>query len=109
MNTSGIRPIEYNVLVKPHEVQKTTTGGLHLPDQHVEREAFSQTRGVLVAKSPMAFTFEDWPSSEKPPQVGQEVFYARNAGVVTEGVDGAGYRVLKDRDVIAVIADEVSA
>ena len=36
-NTSGISPIEFNVLVLPDEVQKTTQGGLHLPDMEVDR------------------------------------------------------------------------
>lgn len=103
MNTSGINPIEYNVLVKLDQVDEKTAGGVFLPDQQKERENFAQIKGTLVAVSPMAFRFEDWPQDCAHPEPGNRVMIAKHAGAQTEGSDGNTYRVVKDKDVLAVI------
>lgn len=103
MNPSGIRPIEYNVLIKQDKIEEKTKGGLHLPGETQDREKHAQTRGVLVAVSPMAFSFDEWPEGEPKPQVGQRVFFARHAGTFVEGEDGEEYRVVKDKDVVGVM------
>lgn len=103
MNTSGIRPVEFNVLIKQDEIEEKTGGGLYRPLEILERDKHAQTRGRIVAASPMAFTFEDWPKDEPKPQPGQSVVFARHAGTFVEGLDGAEYRVVKDRDIVAVI------
>lgn len=103
MNTSGIKPIEFNVLVKQDAVQEKTEGGLFLAEESKDRERHAETRGVLVAVSPMAFTYDDWPEGEEPPKPGAKVIFARHAGTFVEGVDGEEYRVLKDKDVVGVI------
>lgn len=103
MNSSGIRPVEYNVLLKQDDVDEKTEGGLYLPGETQERNKHAQVRGVIVAVSPMAFTFDDWPDDEPKPQVGQSVVFAKHTGTFVDGLDGVEYRVVKDRDVVAVI------
>ena len=100
---SGIRPIEYNVVVKPEKVEEKTKGGIYIPDETKDRDQFGQHRGVLVGVSPMAFDFEDWPEGEPKPEVGQEVIFVKYAGTLVKGRDGEDYRVMKDKDVIAVM------
>ena len=102
-NTSGIRPLEYNVLVKQDAITEKTKGGVYLSGETQEREKHAQTRGVIVDLSPMAFTFDDWPEGEPKPQVGQKVFFARHSGIFVDGEDGQEYRVIKDRDIVGVI------
>lgn len=102
-NPSGISPTEYNVLVRPQKVEDKSKGGVILADATLDRKQAFATKGVLVAVSPLAFTYERWPEGETPPQVGDTVIYTKAAGVSVEGVDGEEYKLLKDKDVGAVI------
>ena len=104
-NASGIRPVQYCVLVKPDEVEKTTKGGIILPDTKVEKDEFQRMEGVLVAASPMAFTFKDWPEDAKGlrPRVGDRVIFARYNATELTGKDGAKYWLMKDEAIVGVM------
>lgn len=101
MNTSGITPIGYNVLVKQDETSAQTKGGLYLPDAEVEREKFRGTRGEVMSCSPAAF--EDFPKDMDRPVEGSRVIWARNAGVLIDGVDGGEYRLLDEKDILGLL------
>lgn len=103
MNTSGIHPIEFNILVKQDEVAAQTKGGLHIPLEMLDREKHGQTRGVIVAVSPMAFNEDIFPEGLDRPKPGDRVAWARHAGTFVEGMDEQEYRVVKDKDVVALI------
>lgn len=103
MNTSGIRPMEYNVLVKPAEVEKTTKGGLILAESTVEKEEFGRMEGTLVAASPMAFRFDDWPDDAQAPKVGDRVLFSRYQATELTGKDGGKYWIMKDKSIMAVM------
>ena len=104
-NSAGITPIQYHVIVKPDEVQEKTKGGVYLPDDHKEREAFATMRGEIVAVSDMAFlrtaSGDDWIGPR--PKPGDRVMTAKYAGSVFDGDDGVKYRIMKDEDVIAIV------
>ena len=102
-NPSGISPTEYNVLVKPEKIDDKTKGGVLLADTTLDRKQAFMTKGVLVAVSPLAFTYERFPEGHPPPKVGDTVIFTKAAGVSVEGVDGAEYKLLKDKDIGAVI------
>ena len=102
--SSGITPIEYNVVVKPEKVAERTTGGILIPDAARERDQYGEHKGVLVALSPMAFSFEEWPEDEPKPSVGNRVIFIKYAGTLVQGDDGEDYRVMKDKDVLGVLA-----
>lgn len=99
-NPSGIEPLEYRVIVLPEKVEERTKGGLFMPDELREREQWAETRGRLVAMSPVAFNFED---GAPKPSVGDTVLHQRHAGILAKGVDGVEYRVIADKDVLGVI------
>jgi len=103
MNTSGIKPMEYNVLVKPVEVEAKTKGGLILSESTVEREEFGRVEGYLVAASPMAFTFEDWPEASVGPMIGDRVMFSKYQATEITGRDGAKYWMMKDKAIVAVV------
>lgn len=105
LNTSGIYPVEFNCVFLPDEVKDRTDKGIYLPEQHTEREQHAAVFGTLVAASPLAFTYEDWPQGFDPPKPGQRVLIAKYAGTVAKGKDGKEYRVVKDKDVMAVIEE----
>lgn len=105
-NGSGILPTEYKVLVQPIKVEDKTKGGIILPDETKERDQFAQMQGVLVAISPLAFTYanaDDWAGAEKP-KPGDKVLFAKFAGAAVKGKDGESYRIVNDKDISAVLA-----
>lgn len=106
MNTSGIKPMEYNVLVKPSEVEAKTKGGIILADETKEKEQFGRMEGTLVAVSPLAFSFADWPEGAEKPQPGQTVLFSRYQGTEITGRDGAKYWLMKDQSIAGVMTDE---
>lgn len=105
MNTSGINPVEYNVLVKPKAVEEKTSGGIFLPDSTKEREQFGQMEGELIAVSPGAFTYnyEGWPVDYEPPKVGERVLFSKYQATEVKGADGETYWMMKDKSIAGVM------
>jgi len=106
VNTSGLAPVEYKILILPEKVEETDermksakAAGLVLIDQTTDREKQSQVKGKLVAIGGNAF--EDWQG--RIPQVGDVVWYAKYAGYVVPGSDGQEYRLANDKDIAAVV------
>ena len=100
----GFEPVEYNVLIAPEEVETKTAGGIILVDNTKETEQTAQVRGVLVAASPLAFNFDEWPENAPPrPKPGDHVIFAKYGGTIIKGDDGRDYRMCKDKDVCAVV------
>jgi chaperonin GroES len=108
MNFSGIEPTEFNCLVQPEDVGDKI-GNILIADETKERKQATATRGTLIAVSPVAFTYEEWPKGATPPRVGDTVIIAKGSGVLVEGLDGKMYRLVKDKDVCAVIRDRLKA
>lgn len=99
MNTSGLHPVEYKILIEPEEIERTSAGGIVLVDKVTEREKMAQVRGRLIAVGGNAF--EDW---QNPiPQVGDIITYAKYAGLIVKGVDEKEYRLANDKDITAVV------
>lgn len=107
-NESGLRPMEFNVIVEMDPVEEKTAGGIILPTSKQERDKLATEEGTLVAVSPHAFTYADWPQDEAPPVPGERVLIARYSGAIHER-GGKTYRVLKDRDIVAVVEPPVQA
>lgn len=106
MNESGIKPVEYNVLVKPKVVEEKTAGGVFLPDAAKDREQFGQMEGELIAVSPAAFTFnyEGWPEGSALPKPGDKVVFSRYQATEIKGHDGKAYWLMKDKAIAGVLA-----
>jgi co-chaperonin GroES (HSP10) len=106
LNTSGLQPVEYKILILPELVEETDerlksakAAGLVLIDKTTDREKQSQVRGTLVDIGGNAF--EGWEG--RLPQVGDVVWYAKYAGYVVPGDDGKEYRLANDKDIAAVV------
>jgi co-chaperonin GroES (HSP10) len=102
-NSSGIIPLEFNVLIDPDKIEEKTAGGLYKPQDTAEREKHQQTKGTIVALSPLAFNADIYPTDMAKPQPGQRVAIALHAGAFIKGADGKEYRMVKDKDVTAMI------
>lgn len=97
-NTSGIKPINLNVLVLPDPVEEKR-GSILLSDETKEKMKWAQVKGTIVALCSDAFS-----EMAEPPEPGARVIYARHNGNAVMGDDGVEYRLLKDVDVTGLLA-----
>ena len=102
-NQSGIHPIEYKVLVKPIETEKVTAGGILLPDEHVDRLEGAVMKGEVIEASPWAFDFIESEGDTVGAAVGVIVLFAKYAGAIVDGKDGIKYRLVNDKDILAIL------
>lgn len=102
-NPSGIHPTEFNVLVKVEEVEDTTAGGIIMSDETVARRQAFATRAVIIETSILAFSYERWPEGARKPREGDKVIITKAAGVAVEGLDGEEYKLVKDKDIGAIL------
>ena len=101
----GIQPVEYNVLIAPEDTEEVTAGGIILTSNTKETNDLASQKGRLLSVSPLAFDYSDWPEGSRKPQVGDAVIFAKYAGTLIKGVDGKEYRIIKDKDVAAVLEE----
>lgn len=97
-NESGITPLEFKVLVFPKPVEDKI-GSIFVPTEKQTRDQMAQIEGTLIEASAMAFTDPDWPEKPKP---GDVVMFAKYAGYLAKGSDGKEYRLIADKDCVAV-------
>lgn len=98
----GIVPVEYKVVIRPVKAVERTKGGIMLPEQVIEKDQHAAIEGEIVALSPFAFTYEEWPIGARKPRIGDTAIFARYSGNTIKGNDGTDYRIMNDKDVIAV-------
>ena len=99
-NPSGIRPTEFNVLFLPDEVSERTAGGIIRPTELRDREQMTAVKGQIIAISPLAGE-AIWSADDRP-QPGSRAIVAKHSGMEIEGVDGRKYKILKDKDILAL-------
>ena len=102
VNTSGMWPVEYKVLIKPEDVEKVSAGGIVMATTTTDRDKMAQVKGQLIAVGGNAF--EDWKGMA--PEVGDFVYYAKYAGLMVKGEDGQEFRLANDKDITAIIRKE---
>lgn len=106
-NESGISPVEYNIVVRMDPVEDKTASGLYIPTTKQDRDKLAADEGVIVAASPLAFGYADWPEGSRIPQVGDRILMAQFDGRIWER-GGTTYRLIKDKSVIAVVEQPAS-
>lgn len=102
-NPSGIEPLEYYVVIKLDSMDEITKGGVWLPASVREREEQAQVTGRLIAIGPLAFRYDV--ENSVIPQIGNRVAFPKYGGLVLRGKDGTEYRLLKDGDLAAILAE----
>jgi len=101
-NKSGITPVGHRVLVRPEETERKTASGIVLMDKTAMMEEMSQTQGTVIALGDTCY--DDQPSAWC--KEGDFVMFGKYAGVVYDGNDKVKYRILNDKDIVAVITKE---
>lgn len=102
-NTSGVRPLDVRVLVKPDSAETRTAGGIILPDANVEQKQYAQVKATLVAVGVNAWGEAKATRGFEAPRPGDRVMIAKYGGIVFDGDDGEKYRILNDEDVTGVL------
>lgn len=99
-------PLEYKVIVKPDPVQEKI-GSIILATVTTDRDKFAIQTGEIVALSPHAFSYAEWPKDARQPAVGDRVVFGKFKGsTFDQGEDEV--RILSDKDIDAII-DEPAA
>ena len=105
-DAGGLVPLEYQCVILLDRQEEKTAGGIILPSQVKDADKLAAQEGTLVAISPHAFSYADsWPEGSKP-EVGQRVLIRRYAGVMHERGEGStkrAYRLVSDKDIIAIV------
>ena len=102
INTSGLQPIEFKVIVLQDEVATITPGGIYVPEKVHDREQQAETTGTLLATGGLAFSDSTGPWAEPVPQVGDKVLVAKYAGYFFTGYDGREYQCCQDKDIAGI-------
>lgn len=108
-NESGIRPVEYKILILPDVVQAKTAGGIFLPDINKDMEQWAQVKGTLIAIGGSAFgsPFSDEERELLVP--GARVYCRKYEGINITGADDREYRLCNDKDIGGIVLDEMAA
>lgn len=106
MNTSGIKPLDLRVLVKPDPVEKKTAGGIILPDQTIEQKEWETCKATLVDCGTNAWSEAKAARGFVAPEAGARVMVSKYAGVKIKGTDGEEYRLMNDEDIVAVLVED---
>lgn len=104
MTKCKISPVEFNVVVELDAREEKTAGGIILTTKTTDADELASDEGTLVAVSPMAFSYAEWPEGERKPQVGDRVLFKRYEGILRKGKDGEpSHRIFSDKAIMAVV------
>ncbi|GDX91284.1 10 kDa chaperonin 1 [Planctomycetia bacterium] len=93
-----INPLDDRVVVKPHEAEETTAGGIVLPDAAREK----QQRGTVIAVGPGRL-LDSGSRASVSVKVGDEVLFGKYGGTEIE-IDGQDVKILRESDILAKLA-----
>lgn len=100
-NPSGVEPTGYCVLVSQEKAARVTRGGIEIPETAKDRIDGAQTRGRIIAVSPLAFDYAVWPEGAKP-KVGDLIYFKKFSWASIKGADDVDYWLIQDKDVQAI-------
>ena len=100
------RPLNWKVLVQPHQVRLKTKGGLHLPSVSKDNEEYLTAHGRIASMGDLAFKDRDTGESWKmeTPKVGDSVTYGKYAGQKLS-VNGVKLLLLNDDEITSILPE----
>jgi co-chaperonin GroES (HSP10) len=97
MNSSGIHPKGYTLLILLDEVEEST-GIIAKTQDRVAADQLAQTNATVIEIGPMCWSEETEPRA----QVGDKIIFRLYAGEIKTGADNKKYRIIDDRSLYAV-------
>ena len=107
------RPLNWKILVQPHEPKRRTEGGIYLASETIESEEYLTASGHVAAMGDLAYRNRDsgerW-KTDILPKVGSKVTYGKYAGQKIV-VNGVKFLLLNDDKVTSIVPKdtEISA
>jgi chaperonin GroES len=94
----NIRPLHDRVIIKRMEEERTSPGGIVIPDSATEKPSMGEVMAVGNGK-----VMESGDVRAMDVKVGDKVLFGQYAGTTVKH-EGEEYLVMREEDVIAVIA-----
>lgn len=93
----NIKPLADRVVVKPHEAEERTAGGIILPDTAKEKPQ----EGTVVAVGPGKVA-ENGTKIPMEVKVGDRVLYGKYSGTEVT-IDGVEHLIMRESDILAIL------
>jgi chaperonin GroES len=93
----NIKPLADRVVVKPHEAEEKTAGGIILPDTAKEKPQ----EGTVVAVGPGKVA-ENGTKIPMEVKVGDRVLYGKYSGTEVT-IDGVEHLIMRESDILAIL------
>ena len=101
-------PMNWKVLVQPHEPKRKTEGGIFLPTEPIQNEEYLTAYCIIAAMGDLAYrdrdTGERWKTIA--PSIGQKITYGKYAGQKLV-VNGVKFLLLNDDEITSIIPEGV--
>ena len=97
---SALKPLQDRILIEVAEAKDTTSGGLLLTEASKDKP----TIGKVVAVGPGRAGDDDKEVVAPTIAVGSSVLYQKYSGSEFEGANGQQYIIVRDADILAVVA-----
>lgn len=94
------QPAGWRILVRPLSPKAKTAGGIIIPEQSQDIQAYLITIGEVLLVGPLCYLRQDMKDGEAWTKPGDFVLYGKMAGLRIE-VDGVKILVLNDDEVLA--------
>ena len=101
-NESGFKPCDIKVVVYLDDA-KFGEGIIKMVEDDKEKEAYKQTKGIIVDIGVNAFKAWHYDDESTLPKIGDRVEIGLYCGKVKEGDDGKTYRIVNDDDIWAIL------
>ena len=101
-------PLNWKVLVQPHQVKMKTKGGIHLPTISKDNEEYLTALGRIALMGDLAFKDRDTGSSWKMniPEIGSRVTYGKYSGQKVT-INGVRFLLLNDDELTSILPEGV--
>jgi co-chaperonin GroES (HSP10) len=101
-------PLNWKVLVQPHQVKMKTKGGIHLPTISKDNEEYLTAHGRIALMGDLAFKDRDTGSSWKMniPEIGSRVTYGKYSGQKVT-INGVRFLLLNDDELTSILPEGV--
>jgi chaperonin GroES len=92
-----LRPLDDNIIVKPHDAETKTAGGIVLPDSAQEKPL----RGDVVAVGP-GHLLKSGKRLEPSVKKGDVVLFGKYSGSDIK-IDGVEHKIIREPEILAII------
>jgi|TARA_R110000751_G_scaffold172922_2_gene279255 chaperonin GroES len=102
-------PMGWKILIQPNQIKQQTKGGILLPTQAKDNEAYLTAHGVVARIGELAYrdrsTGESWKQLTKP-KSGDRVTYGKYAGQKLV-INGVRFLLLNDDEITSILPEGV--